>query len=133
MSDALFENTKLASYFLWEYTQGENALGLWVCAEDIAYYLEVAGIFTPRQIGEIKERGVYSAEYIVFVRHIAFRIYIYTGRSEADANWFAAERLLANGEWCLAITQIAKIFSENNKNFELLTGIRSEKVKQRQQ
>lgn len=130
MSVGLFETTKIASYFLWEYTQAENALALWTCAEDIANYLEVAGIFNPKQIGEIISKGVYSVEYIAFVRHIAYRIYVYTGRDHAESNWFAAERLIKNDEWCAAVTNIAVIYNDNKSNFESLSGVRSEQVKQ---
>ena len=130
MNENLFDNTKMASYFLWEYTKNENALGMWTCAEDIANYLEVSGIFTTGQITEIKDFGLYSFEYIGFVRHIAFRIYIYTGNCHAETNWFTAEKLLDNNEWCESVTQIAKIYFENKHNFESLTGVRSEKVKQ---
>ena len=129
MSDILFDNTKLASYFLWEYTKGENALSLWVCAEDIAHYLETTGIFSSGQIDYIKNKGIYSYEYIGFVRHIAYRIYIYTNNCDAEYNWFSAEKLLCNGEWCAAVTQIAKIFYENQSNFDLLQGVRSDVVR----
>ena len=130
MNEVLFENTKISSYFLWEYTYAENALGLWTCAEDIANYLEVAGIFTPRQIKDIIDKGIYSYEYIGFVRHIAFRIFIYTGHDDAETNWFRAEKLLNNSEWCAAITQTAKIYFDNKSNFDSLPGVRSEQVKQ---
>ena len=130
MNDSLFENTKLASYFFWEYTQSDNALALWVCAEDAANYLETAGITTARQIDEIVSKGVYSLDYIIFTRNIAYRIYVYTGNERAEANWYAAERLISDAEWRGAIARIAAIYRDNINNFETLTGVRSEQVRQ---
>jgi len=129
MNDILFDNTKIASYFFWEYTQADNALALWVCAEDTANYMEVAGIFEPAQIDGIIKKGVYSVEYIAFVRHIAYRLYVYTGNDEADTNWFNAEKLIRNDEWCAAVTKIATVYYENKSNFESLQGVRSERVR----
>jgi len=130
MSEQLFDSTKIASYFLWEYTQAENALALWVCAEDTANYLEASGIYDQAQISAIIEKGIFSYEYIEFIRHIAFRIFVYTGHDSAEGNWFVAEKLIRNHEWCAAVVRIANIFGENKTNFESLPGVRSEQVKQ---
>jgi hypothetical protein len=54
------------------------------------------------------QKGIYDYAYIAFVRHVAFRIYLYTNRPEAETNWFAAERLLGASEWLDAITAMAK-------------------------
>jgi len=129
MNEQLFEHTKVTAYFLWEYTQSDNALGLWTCAEDIANHLEVTDVFSPARIEEIAAKGTYSFEYIGFIRHIAFRIHVYTGQEHAETNWFAAEKLVGNREWCDSVTKIAKIYFENKSNFVSLTGVRSEQVK----
>ena len=40
MEEALFNDTKLAAYHLWEYTHLDNTLQLWYCVEDIACFLK---------------------------------------------------------------------------------------------
>jgi len=126
--DELFEKTKVASYFIWEYTQADNALALWACAEDTANFLDFSGIYDPERITDILHKGIYSLEYISFVRHIAYRLYIYINCEKEETNWFAAEKLLRNDEWRAAITEIAKIYNENKSNFDKLS-IRSDIVK----
>jgi len=133
MNTQLFDSTKVTAYFLWEYTQCDNALGLWTCAEDIANYMEFAGIFSPEKIKEITDNGLFSFEYIGFLRHIAFRIHVYSRQEDAETNWFAAERLINNYEWCVSVTQIAQIYNDNKHNFKALSGVRSEQVRQNYQ
>jgi len=107
VEETLFENTKLASYFLWEYTRLDNTLQLWYCAEDIACFLEQSDILNGSQIENILALNVYDLGYIQFVRHIAYRIYIYTRNDDALFNWYTAERLLGNGEWRHAVAYMA--------------------------
>ena len=111
MNETLLENTKLAAYFLWEYTQDDNTLRLWYCVEDIACFLEQSDILTVKQLESILALDVYDHGYIEFVRHIAFRIYAYTGNDDALFNWFTAERLLGNGEWRQAIIYMAYTYN----------------------
>ena len=111
MDEALFDNTKKAAYFLWEYTQVDNTLQLWYCAEDIACFLEQSVILSGKQLEAILALDVYDLGYIQFVRHIAYRIYIYTNNNDALFNWYAAERLLANGEWRQAVIHMAYTYN----------------------
>jgi hypothetical protein len=110
MNNKLFAHTKLAAYFLWEYTGNDNTLKLWRCAEDIAEFLQSSGILSPDRVVSILRLGIYDLGYINFVRHIAYRIYIHTENEDSLANWFVAERLLSNAEWRQAVTDMANIF-----------------------
>jgi hypothetical protein len=111
MNEKLFNNTKLCAYFLWEYTNAENTLILWYCSEDMASFLEQHDYLTPDKIMAVLRLGVYDLGYINFVRHIAYRIYQYTNNSDSIANWFAAEHLISNYEWRVAITEMASIYA----------------------
>lgn len=128
--DRLFDNTKVAAYFLWEYTNCENALSLWYCAEDLASYFERKNYLSPGDVSDILQESVYDMRRVAFVRHIAFRIFVYTGKIDKLNNWYVAERLLANQEWLDSICKIAKIYHDNKRDFSKLTGVRSEQVKQ---
>lgn len=108
--EALYNFTKTASYFLWEYTKCEHALNLWRCAEDIAFYAERHDVLTVSQIQTILHMGKQNYAYSDFIRNIAFRIYLFTGVNDSKINWFTAERLAYNMEWCAAITGMANIF-----------------------
>jgi len=130
MNDLLFLNTQRAAYFLWEFTGCDNALGLWTCAEDIGGGLEDRGLLTPEHIDSVAGKGVYSSEYIGLIRLIAFKIFIYTGQRDKEANWFIAEALVKNHEWRGSVTQIAGIYRDNKTHFEALSGVRSEHVRQ---
>jgi hypothetical protein len=110
MDTKLFDSTKFAAYFLWEYTHEDNTLKLWRCAEDIAAFLKSSEIFHPDYIVNIIRLGVYDMGYIAFVRQIAYRIFIHTGCGDALANWYSAEKLLANHEWRKAITDMSYIY-----------------------
>jgi len=129
MNDELFECTKMAAYFLWEHTGCDNALSLWYCAEDIACYLEQNSIFSYENVNDIIELGYENAAYIYFVRHIAFRIYIYTNCDDALTNWFAAERLLDIDEWIKSITTMAVIYRKEQANHTVMDEVRSENVR----
>jgi hypothetical protein len=115
MDTKLFDNTKLAAYFLWECTHEDNTFKLWRCAEDMAGFLNSSEIFCPDCIVGIIRLGVFDMGYIAFVRHIAYRIFIHTGRSDALANWFSAEKLISNGEWRGAITSMSYIYHTQDK------------------
>lgn len=129
MSDTLFDSTKLAAYYLWEHTGCENALNLWYCAEDMACYFEQFNILEKQRVDAILRLGVYDPGYIQFVRHIAYRIYIYTNRTDDTANWYAAERLLANGEWTDALLDMSAIYHKEKTNQSVMNEVRSENVR----
>ncbi len=129
MDEVLFENTKLAAYFLWEYTKTENALNHWYCAEDIACFLEASGILHEDSIINIKKRGMYDYSYINFIRNIAFRIYVYTNVVQKTTNWYVSERIVNNLECCKALITIAQIYNKEKANVNFITGLKSEKVR----
>jgi hypothetical protein len=120
----MFENTKVAAYYLWDHTRCESALDLWYCAEDIACYFEQMGIRDSANVGSIKKLGVHDLGYIQFVRHVAYRIYIYTNQPDAETNWFAAERLLGVPEWVDSIIQMADALRNQHTG-----NVRSENVR----
>jgi hypothetical protein len=129
VSEKLFECTKITAYFLWEYTGCSNALALWYCAEDLGAHFERKGYNQLADIIDILKEDVHNLRRIAFVRHIAFRIYVYTGNHDKLANWYTAEKLLHNSEWLEAVLAIASIYHENRGNFSNLMGVRSEHVK----
>ncbi|MDR1539663.1 MAG: hypothetical protein LBU32_17020 [Clostridiales bacterium] len=129
MNQSLFENTKLAAYFLWEKTKVDNTLNLWNCAEDIACYLEQSDILAPDQILDILTIGKYDARYIQFVRHVAFRIHLYTGQQDAPTNWYDAEALLENGEWRSAVAAMALIYNQQKHQVNGLIEVHSGQIK----
>ena len=130
MNMDLFNSTKLAAYFLWEATGHDNALSLWYCAEDIASFLERYEIQSEGEIVSILRQGVTDPGYVHFIRHIAFRIFVYTNRDDAEANWFAAESLAANIEWRRASVDIARIYGESAKGSGALSGVKSDAVRE---
>jgi len=130
MNMDLFNNTKLAAYFLWETTRCENALSLWYCAEDIASFLERYEIKSEAEISSILRQGVTDPGYVHFMRHIAFRIFVYTNRDDADANWYAAETLAANIEWRRAAVEVARIYGECEKGSGTLNGVKSDAIRE---
>ena len=107
----------------------DDALSHWYCAEDTACYFQENGVISPDDVNRILRSGMRSEKYIAFVRHIAFRIYIYNSRDDELANWYMAERLLFNGEWVSAITRLASIYDAEKGSSELVNMIRSSKVK----
>ena len=126
---SLFDNTKLAAYFLWEHTGCDNALNLWLCAEDIACFFEQTQIIETWHIDNILELGFYDPGYIDFVEHLAYRIFQYTGRSDEWHNWFAAERMLGNIEWVKAMTGMSSIYRKEQRNQSIMNDVRSENVR----
>ena len=129
MNDSLFDNTKLAAYFLWEHSGCDNALNLWYCAEEMACFFEQEEILDEKRVSGILQAGVNSAEYVWFVRHVAYRVYIYTNRTDDLANWYMAERLLYIGEWVRAITGMASIYRVEKNNHDFMNEVRSENVR----
>lgn len=131
MDSMLFDKTKVAAYFLWEYTHYANSLNLWNCAEDIACYFERVQFESVDDIREVIKKGYKNEGYIDFVRNIAYRIYIYTGISNAHYNWIAAEKLLVNGEWCGAMIYMANEFRSYKSGGPAtdVSGIRSPQVR----
>jgi hypothetical protein len=91
--------------------------------------LEQSGLLTPEKITELLTLGKYDLKYIQFVRHIAYRIYLYTNRDDKLANWYCAESLLENGEWRSAICIMASIYSQEKFTANGLSELRSGHVK----
>ena len=112
MPENTVDRTKTAAYLLWEVTGDDHALNLWRCAEDIANYLARSGGLSAEDVDAILRMPKQSFEYISFVRHIAFRLFLYTKRSDPAINWFDAEALLDNREWLDAVTGLALIYTE---------------------
>ena len=107
MDNLLFNQTKQAAYCLWEHIGFVSALNCWYCAEDMAVFFAASGLTEPASVEAIRQINKEDPAYIRFVRHMAFRIYVYANRDDALANWFAAEHLLADGEWQRALTAMA--------------------------
>ncbi len=129
MKNTVYENVKVAAYFLWEYTIGQNAMDLWLCAEDFACYLEKQNIITIEDLRNIIKKGKKNLDYINFVRSLSYRIYLYTNNKDRAFNWFVSEKLLANSEWCAAMINVAAEFRASKGNPEALSGIRTEWIK----
>ncbi len=129
MNPKSFDSVRVVSYFIWEYTSHENALSLWYCAEDMACFLEGKKILDPSFFRRFRTMDKNDQEYIDFVRHIAYRLFVYTGRHDRLANWFAAEKLICNHEWCVAICKTATIFEENKGDESFISGIGSARVR----
>lgn len=110
MKSILSESTKTASYLLWENTKHNNALELWYCSENIAYFFEENGIISVPALKELVQKSKYDYGYIRFVREIAFLIFRSTGNMDSLFNWFVAEKLLKDTEWCSAIIKMAYLF-----------------------
>jgi hypothetical protein len=126
---SLYENTKLAAYFLWEHTGCDNALNMWVCAEDLACFFEQTGILDEERISAIARLNRYDPGYIQCVQHIAFRIFVYSNNQNDWDNWFAAERLLAIQEWTRALTGMARVYRNESANHNVMGRVRSENVR----
>ena len=107
MNNQVFESTKLAAYFLWEYTNHNNALSLWQCAENIANYFHNKNLLSIKNIHDIIYLPKNNPAYVNFIRNISFRIFIYTNNFDDKFNWFTSEKLVTNSEWLLAVLNIA--------------------------
>jgi len=129
MNGILFENTKIAAYFLWEKTRCSNAMNLWYCAEDIACFFERSGYLDKNSIDGILSFNSHCDIYINFMRHVAYRIYIYTECENDLVNWFAAEQLIKICEWTQALANMAAIYRNEGVKHTLLGEIRSDNVR----
>lgn len=129
MKEKLFESINITAYFLWEYTHNGNALALWCCAEDIANFFQRTGITEVEKLNTILEKGKYNSEYVMFVRNIAYRIYLYTGHNNPKENWFIAESLITNNEWSTNIVNAAYVYNNLKDNKSIIKSIRSEMVR----
>lgn len=129
MNSLIFENTRIAAYYLWEFASGTSASKLWACAEDFASYLERRDICDIEGIYDILKRGKSDICYINFVRNLSYRLYLYTEDSNQISNWYAAEKLLSNNEWCYSIAAVAHALRNARFNADELSCIRSELVK----
>jgi hypothetical protein len=127
MNIQLMNDTKIAAYFLWEETNYDHPLSLWYCAEDIACFFSRGGILHDKIVLDICAKSVYDDAYIEFVRNVAFRIFIYTNETDADFNWFAAEKLLRNSEWRAAIVNMALAYG--TKRDDYIETIRSAQIR----
>ena len=130
MRDRLYFDTKVVSYFLWEYTKFQNALDLWYCAEDMGFFLEKENMLTISDLQRVLQLDKTDMRYIRFVRHIAYRVHIFTNNSDALSNWFVAERLLSNGEWTEALIGVALTYSRIRMGeIDIKDAIRTERIK----
>lgn len=129
-TNELTQNTKTAAYYLWNATRYDSPLNHWLCAEDIACEFETMGVTSVDNVKAIISKGVYDLGYVEFVRKVAYMLYIYANNDDDLANWYLAERLISNGEWITAVTNIASIYRENKGDSELVPSLRSEAVQQ---
>lgn len=130
MKELLYRNTEKVAYFLWEYTRHSNALDLWYCAEDICFFLCGRGIIATEDLRKIITLPKKDETYVEFVRHIAYRIHVFTQDQDALKNWFAAEKLLQNGEWFDAVIGIAGIYTQiRDGEIEIADSIRTERIR----
>ena len=129
MPDALFESTKLTAYYLWEQTGCHQALRLWYCAEDIACFLEQASILDIKSLEGIAGQEPNTDGYIWFVRHIAFRLHVFTDNPDELANWYAAERLLASQGWAENVLNMSAIMRSYKDKGMAIDDVRSENVR----
>ncbi|MDR1664605.1 MAG: hypothetical protein LBR83_06775 [Clostridiales bacterium] len=129
MGGVLFDATKKAAYFLWEYTGCASALNLWLCAEDMACFFEQHDILNGSRVEAVRRKSVEDPGYIQFVQHVAFRIYIYTNMTDEFINWCIAERLIANDEWVTAMTEMASVYRKEKSNQDVMSDVRSENVR----
>ena len=129
MKEKLYDCINLASYFIWEYGQSENALGLWCCAEDIANYFEQKNILSEEKLCEIIALGKGNEKYISFLKDISYKIYSYSGNIDHIKNWFLAERLIQNGEWREAVIEAANIYRNMKGDDGIIKTIRSDLVR----
>ena len=116
MDNEFFDSTRVASYFLWENAGGDDALGLWYAAEDIACFFEQANILEAKNVDSIIEHGLQSEGYIWFLRNIAYRLYLYTGNDDHLSNWFTMEKLIRTPPWVESVTRMAAILSAKDGN-----------------
>ncbi len=129
MDQSLFETTKLASYFMWEQTNVDNALNLWYCAEDMACFMECSGITEMGKLLAIMSLDKNDPGYVHFIRHMAFRLFVYTEKYDAETNWYNAEHLLHNIEWRNAIIHMAYLYHTGRGNTDFINDVKSTHVR----
>jgi hypothetical protein len=97
----------MAAFYLWEYTGCGNMLALWYCAEDIASFFERCQYFNDSVLQDVLSLNHMEREYKAFIRHIAYRLHLYTDVRDDRYNWYVAEKLVGNREWREAIIFLA--------------------------
>lgn len=107
IGDAIAEKTKLAAFYIWEQTKCPDTLALWYCAEDIASFFERCHIYGKEDLDGLLSINKNDREYKTFLRHISYRLHLYTGIQDDCYNWYATERLLENNDWREAIIFLA--------------------------
>ena len=131
INNILSYNTQIASYLLWEKTKNSSncsALSSWYCCEDIAFYFKENKIISLIKLKEISNKEKSNIDYINFIRNISYRIYIFTNNNNSKYNWYIAESLLENYEWCRTMVNIAYIYNEIMKSNIKVT-VRNENIK----
>lgn len=129
MKEKLYDCINLASYIIWEYSQSENALGLWCCAENIANYFEQNDILSQDSLNEIVKLGKNDERYVKFFKDISYKIYTYSGNFDHIKNWFLAESLVENKEWTESVIKAAQIYRNMKGDKEIIKTIRSDVVR----
>ena len=130
MKDKLFNSIKVLSYFLWEYTNYDNTLKLWCCAEDIVCFLAENNIKTKENFMAIIYSDKTSEEYKEFIRNISYKIFDYTDIEDNEKNWFIAEKFIKNYECIDACFTAIEVFSKIEKNDSIYKSIRSENARE---
>lgn len=129
MKEKLYDSIRITAYFLWEYTQNENALGLWCCAEDLACFFQKSNIVTDEDLQSILNLGRYSSTYVTFVRNISYRIFLYTHCKDTMRNWLLTEKLLENYEWKNSVVTAAMVYNNIRCDLNLIKCIRCESIR----
>lgn len=116
MDNDWFECTKIAAYYLWEYSGCDKALNLWYAAEDIACFFEQANILDSGMVDSIRGLGLGSEGYIWFVRNVSYRLYVYTGNGHELTNWYLVEQLINTPAWVENVSAMAAMLRSNHEN-----------------
>ena len=101
------EHLKLAAFYLWQYTGYSNTQALWYCAEDIASFFERCQYTTEESVQKVMNLNRADRDYRAFIRHISYRLHLYTGIIDDSFNWQVTEKLLDNVEWRESIIALA--------------------------
>ena len=128
MAKSWFECTRVVAYYLWEHTGCDNAFEMWCAAEDIACFFEQANILEQEMISSIKGLGAASEGYVWFMRHVSFRLYVYTNNPDHLTNWYLVEQLINIPELVQNLTEMATILRSNAK--DAMGQLRSDTVRQ---
>lgn len=114
MNGELDERTKIAAFYISEYTGCGDSEAVWHCAEDIACFFERCGILTVESLYNVLLLNKNSREYRGFIRQLAYRLHTHTGTHGSDdgaANWYAAEKLIENHEWRNAVLHMCNYYA----------------------